>query len=278
MISVYTENSPAVWIPVAKPIAKGENEGQVRAFLPFNGMDGSYTFGFKAEPIMGYYFEALSQIQQAYIDNESKVFIVDDGKKRERQWRAKWRHGNKKGSPLLGPTLGWILVPLVDLEAVSGEFLGEVLLKSDSHYAILEPRSAPPVLCETTEELERESSRILREFSGKVPAGQVKPKKIHGSVDQFARDAAVVAYVLREADGQCECCTKSAPFKKLNGLPYLEVHHVLPLASGGSDRASNAIAVCPNCHRELHHGVNATDIVEGLYARIKRLEREQADA
>lgn len=152
--------------------------------------------------------------------------------------------------------------------------LGGALTESGSGFAILAPRVVLPVLCESFEELERESSRLFRELSGSKPAGQAKPKKIRASVDQFVRDAAVVAYVLREADGHCECCMNPAPFAKRNGLPYLEVHHVLSLSFGGSDRVSNAIAVCPNCHRELHHGTRSVDIVERLYSRIERLVRE----
>jgi 5-methylcytosine-specific restriction protein A len=34
----------------------------------------------------------------------------------------------------------------------------------------------------------------------------------------------------------------------------LEVHHKIRLADGGFDTVENAIAVCPNCHRQCHHG------------------------
>lgn len=274
MITPYKENAETVWIPVAK----GKSGGPARAFLPFNGLSGSYTFGFKAEPTREKYFEALRVIQQAYIADESKVFRVNNGTREELQRKARWRHGNKEGSPLLGPTLGWVQVPVADLEKATDALLEEALIESGADRAILAPRAVPPVLCESHEELERESARLFREFSGEMPAGQAAPKKIRGSVDQFVRDAAVVAYVLRVADGQCECCMNPAPFAKRNGLPYLEVHHVLPLAAGGSDRASNAIAACPNCHRELHHGTKAADIVERLYSRIERLVREHVGA
>lgn len=273
-IKSYKENEETIWIPVAK----GKSGGAARAFLPFNGLRGNYTFGFKAAPIRGEYFEALRQIQQAYVDNESKLFLVNDGKKKERQSKARWRHGNKEGAPLLGPTLGWIQIPVADLEKISDALLGEALRESGNGFAILVQRDIPPVLCESLEELERESSRLFRELSDKKPVGQAKPNKIRSSVDQFVRDAAVVAYVLSEANGSCECCMNPAPFVKRNGLPYLEVHHVLPLSSGGSDKISNAIAVCPNCHRELHHGTKSLNLVEKLYARIARLAREQTGA
>ncbi len=71
----------------------------------------------------------------------------------------------------------------------------------------------------------------------------------------FKRNADVIAEVLVRANGVCEKCVKEAPFKRASdGTPYLEVHHIKRLADGGEDTVENAIAVCPNCHRELHYG------------------------
>ena len=71
----------------------------------------------------------------------------------------------------------------------------------------------------------------------------------------YERNPDVVAEVLACAKGICQACKKPAPFfKKSNGEPYLEVHHIQQLADGGEDTVENAIAVCPNCHRKAHHG------------------------
>jgi 5-methylcytosine-specific restriction protein A len=71
----------------------------------------------------------------------------------------------------------------------------------------------------------------------------------------FRRNADVIVAVLKRANGICERCNKSAPFnRKSDGTPFLEVHHKITLAEGGEDTVENAIALCPNCHRELHHG------------------------
>lgn len=62
----------------------------------------------------------------------------------------------------------------------------------------------------------------------------------------------VVAEVLIRAKGKCE---KQAPFNGVSdGTLYLEVHHKIWLAKEGEDTIENAIAVWPNCHRELHFG------------------------
>jgi len=65
-----------------------------------------------------------------------------------------------------------------------------------------------------------------------------------------------------------------APFIGNDGLPYLEVHHVMPLASHGSDTATNAVALCPNCHRCCHYSNDSDEFKLRLYEKIPRLELE----
>lgn len=106
------------------------------------------------------------------------------------------------------------------------------------------------------------------------PSGEKHPSAAVTDVTQFRRDPAVKAWVLQQANGRCECCGDLAPFRGSDGLPYLEVHHVRQLAAGGSDTVENAVAVCPNCHRELHYGENSRALVGRLYARLDRIEPE----
>jgi 5-methylcytosine-specific restriction protein A len=81
------------------------------------------------------------------------------------------------------------------------------------------------------------------------------PRTVTVTTNVFIRNEYVVAEVLRRAEGRCEKCTSDAPFVRAkDGTPYLEVHHVVPLAKGGQDSVDNAVAVCPNCHRRAHFG------------------------
>jgi len=79
--------------------------------------------------------------------------------------------------------------------------------------------------------------------------------------------------VLLRASGQCEGCGASAPFVDDDDDPFLEVHHVRTLASGGPDRVENAAALCPNCHRALHHAKDRDARRERLYDRVPSLNR-----
>lgn len=81
------------------------------------------------------------------------------------------------------------------------------------------------------------------------------PKRVAKLVYVFERNPDVVVEVLRRAGGHCEECEAKAPFsRRSNGTPYLEVHHRRPLSENGDDTVENAMALCPNCHRQSHFG------------------------
>jgi 5-methylcytosine-specific restriction protein A len=64
------------------------------------------------------------------------------------------------------------------------------------------------------------------------------------------------------AKGLCEACGCKAPFIRISdGTPYLEIHHIEPLADGGDDTVKNATALCPNCHRRAHYAGDAVTFV-----------------
>ena len=106
------------------------------------------------------------------------------------------------------------------------------------------------------------------------PNGNPSPKARRIAITQFQRDTAVKAWVLRQAGEICECCEQPAPFNGADGLPYLELHYVRQLVEGGADTVSNAVALCPNCHREIHHGANAQALTAWLYDNVARLLRD----
>ncbi|RWX52748.1 HNH endonuclease [Photobacterium chitinilyticum] len=94
------------------------------------------------------------------------------------------------------------------------------------------------------------SSRLKR-----LEKANLKPKLVPVTSYVYERNPDVVAEALYRADGICERCSGAAPFyRKSNNSPYLEVHHIVPLSNGGEDSLSNVLALCPNCHRELHFG------------------------
>jgi 5-methylcytosine-specific restriction protein A len=127
------------------------------------------------------------------------------------------------------------------------------------------------------EELDAKTEKLKKNGFAFPPRGREKPKRVASTNQEaFERDPApaVRAWVILEAKGVCELCGSVAPFRKPDGEPYLEVHHVKPLAKGGPDTTSNAAALCPNCHRRCHLSEDRHEATERLYEEVERLTKE----
>ena len=93
------------------------------------------------------------------------------------------------------------------------------------------------------------------------PAGRTQTTSM-----TWQRDALVVEFAKRRAAGVCELCENPAPFEDKQGIPYLEVHHIVWLANDGPDTIDNVAALCPNCHRRMH-SLNSKGDISRLKAR-----------
>ncbi|MFJ1339294.1 HNH endonuclease [Pseudomonas caricapapayae] len=94
----------------------------------------------------------------------------------------------------------------------------------------------------------------------------------------YQRSRVVAHYVLMRADGICENCEKHAPFYKPDGSPYLEPHHTNRVSDGGLDHPQFVAAICPNCHREIHSGVDGAQKNLALAQKIRSLELIRSEA
>jgi 5-methylcytosine-specific restriction endonuclease McrA len=122
-----------------------------------------------------------------------------------------------------------------------------------------------------SEELEKKVRVLRRRGTSVTPMGQAKPERAATTVVQIKRDPAVKAWVVEFAKGRCELCKKVAPFKDDDGDPFLELHHVHPLGDDGPDTITNAVALCPNCHRACHLSRSRRRLAAVLYRRCSRL-------
>ena len=105
------------------------------------------------------------------------------------------------------------------------------------------------------------------------PLGRQKPKKTEAISVIFYRDLLVKTWILENAKGKCEACDLDAPFLLADGSPFLEVHHMIPLAAGGADIVENSLALCPNCHRKVHLSKNKNSFINEIYRKVPRLNR-----
>lgn len=89
--------------------------------------------------------------------------------------------------------------------------------------------------------------------------------------NSYVRDRYVSEYAKRRAKGICQLCNNPAPFVDSEGKPFLETHHIVRLADGGSDSVDNTVALCPNCHRKMHI-LNYSEDVEKLLRVLEKMQ------
>jgi 5-methylcytosine-specific restriction protein A len=106
------------------------------------------------------------------------------------------------------------------------------------------------------------------QFSVRPESEALERRPVSGTA--FVRNPMLRDRALQRAKGLCEYCGK-AGFRMENGAIFLETHHVVPLGEGGVDSEWNIAAVCPNHHREAHHGVAAAEIRQALLSKLKHL-------
>jgi 5-methylcytosine-specific restriction enzyme A len=113
------------------------------------------------------------------------------------------------------------------------------------------------------------STASLKRFA-QASSKKTSPRDV--TTKQYPRSEFIAEYTKRMANGVCDLCRSIAPFKTKKGKPYLENHHIVWLSKDGVDDISNAVALCPNCHRKMH-SLNAKADREKLLSRVK--ERDQ---
>ena len=119
----------------------------------------------------------------------------------------------------------------------------------------------------------RKARRVKRQNFVSEPEGVLIPQQLVSTTKSYARTSRIKNWILDNAKGICEGCGQPAPFE-MDGKPYLEVHHVKHLVQQGTDRRSNTVALCPNCHRRCHHSSDREIFTASLYEKVKRLEIE----
>jgi len=155
------------------------------------------------------------------------------------RWWAVWSVGhNTEDRGFLWEMRDQVIVALDALGWIEGAPMPEVAYRKET-----ERRTVQSLRCSEEERRRR------------LASASPHPQAIRVLRTEFERNPDVVATVLLSAAGRCDLCEGPAPFERaVDGTPYLEVHHIRALADGGEDTLRNAVALCPNCHRKVHHG------------------------
>ena len=118
---------------------------------------------------------------------------------------------------------------------------------------------------------------LLARYHASLAVRPARPRASSATTRVYERDQLVIAIARKRAGHRCEVpgCDHP-PFMAADGLPYSEVHHVIPLAEGGEDRIENAACLCPSHHREVHLG-NQRRVLEAQLKELRRLEVASPD-
>ena len=119
-----------------------------------------------------------------------------------------------------------------------------------------------PARCRTAQERAEAAARklegqelddLLARYHASLAVRPARPRASSSTTRVYERDALVIAIARKRAGHRCEVPGCDHPqFMAADGLPYCEVHHVIPLAEGGEDRIENAACLCPSHHRDKH--------------------------
>ena len=112
-------------------------------------------------------------------------------------------------------------------------------------------------------------------YQGEIYSSTPAPTKT-GTYKREHRDRAVAITSLKNASYKCELTPLHKTFMLESGSPYIEAHHLIPISKQTElrinlDIPENIVALCPNCHRAVHHAEKVTRlaILDKLYLSRK---------
>lgn len=125
------------------------------------------------------------------------------------------------------------------------------------------------------EALDEEVARLDKALTGKslddlmnlyqAQAKKDRPRRRPTRTNAFDRSPLVVLITKRRASFKCEVPSCSVPsFIGGDSHPYVETHHLVPLAAGGEDTIANTACLCALHHREIHCGRDRVELTTVL--------------
>lgn len=166
------------------------------------------------------------------------------------------------------------------------QFNDYLLLSDDGHYLEEEQEQEEDyqdivqlVFSKKMNEFENISARELE--SEDIPLPKPEPIFDKSKKKRWPRDAQVAAKALHLSKYKCAYDDSHSSFtSKVTGKRYLEMHHLVPMKYQEDfdvrlDRVAQLLALCPTCHRQIHHGTDEEkeQILRKLfYNRREKLE------
>lgn len=108
--------------------------------------------------------------------------------------------------------------------------------------------------CYTVRELELLDSE--REALKNIDISRETPIKREYLLETYVRKTKLVKLAIRTLGYNCMLKNCDNSFITNNGIPYIEVHHIIPLCRGGEDAIWNLSVLCAHHHKMAHFARN----------------------
>ena len=123
------------------------------------------------------------------------------------------------------------------------------------------------------------------------PIENIPQKTLTSSRETYERSPMISKKGIIAADYLCEYNQKHITFmSKASGKQFVEAHHLIPMSKQeiilnksiqknvNIDIVENIVSLCPNCHRNIHLGINNAELIEKLYEKkIHKLKNKGFD-
>jgi len=125
---------------------------------------------------------------------------------------------------------------------------------------------------EVEETLTLDEAESLSEINGP----ELKPNQLPSVVGvKYKRDVKKSRRAIKKANFNCEFDSEHVSFvSSVSGKMYVEAHHLIPMSQqeryeNSLDIVANIVALCPNCHRLIHHGIfdNKAILIKSIYSQ-----------
>lgn len=174
----------------------------------------------------------LLQVVLRELEYRHKIVSVDNA-----QWRSYSARSTSKGNP----------------RPPENSLAREATLKHISPAAAkvdawLRARTFKPIVAADNKEL----GEIFREVATRYRAASPQDRLTIG--DKVERDPVLARKVKERRGYKCQVCgpNQAGVFVTFDGEPYVEAHHMDPLAAGGPDIEANMLVLCVTCHKKFH--------------------------
>jgi len=103
-----------------------------------------------------------------------------------------------------------------------------------------------------------------------------KPSLSQKTSKAYPRNPAAAKNALSRAEFKCEFDPSHNTFSRMiDGLPYMETHHLIPLQHTGRfdisiDVPENIVSLCSICHDRIHYGQTKKEIIKELWDLRKK--------